>query len=395
MKALDPFRFLFFGSDAIRRIAGDPWAFMVAAVFVASAGVARNYDHLDLARDWEWVVAPFIVSIVSSVWIFRWNVRVLGLPARALGRQYLAFLALFWMTAPCAWLYAIPVELWSSMVDAAKWNVAFMVVVSLWRVALITFVVRVLTGNHLWRCVVAVVTPAAIELAVFAMLAPIGGIMGGVRLSPDAPVIAVTGTIAFNVAAFGSIALVLIHCRKREHIEKANAPMLSLVAANTFPLAAMFLAAGLLLSTLVAALATVQPAVRLTREIGRLGATENWPAVVELPSRTQRSDYSPWHFFPPRPYARAQGIDEIVEVAAGFGDDAPPWLVDEWHENARLDLEIIPWDWVYFDLPLLERWSETENGREFLATNRDRILELTSDDQREAIGEIVDGLETR
>jgi hypothetical protein len=57
-------------------------------------------------------------------------------------------MGLFWMTAPCAWLYALPVErLCPDSLTAIKVNFALLGIVATWRVLLMGRVISVLTGN--------------------------------------------------------------------------------------------------------------------------------------------------------------------------------------------------------------------------------------------------------
>jgi hypothetical protein len=93
---------------AILEVASDRTALVAAALLVLSAGLARNYDQASL-RDEPWrLLGPFIASLAINGPLFltiygiaRWK----GIHGPGIGRAYLSFLTLYWMTAPLAWLY--------------------------------------------------------------------------------------------------------------------------------------------------------------------------------------------------------------------------------------------------------------------------------------------------
>src|SRR5206468_2426101 len=93
--------------------------------FVLSAGLAREYDGEDLlAEPWHLAI-PLGASLASSFLLFAvaYVVAVFrGAPCEPFYGRYLYFLGLFWMTAPLAWLYAIPYERFLSPVGAVQAN---------------------------------------------------------------------------------------------------------------------------------------------------------------------------------------------------------------------------------------------------------------------------------
>src|SRR5262245_61059042 len=102
------------GNDkAIVRLASDRRALWVGLLFVLSAGFAREYDGQDLLRQPWHLLLPLGASLVSSFLLFcLLYCRLIWTdPARPpFFSAYLSFLGLFWLTAPLAWLYAIPYE---------------------------------------------------------------------------------------------------------------------------------------------------------------------------------------------------------------------------------------------------------------------------------------------
>ena len=132
------FAYLVGRRQAILEIASDRRSLYVAGPLVLSAGLARNYDQASL-RDEPWrLLGPFAASLVISgllfVAVFAFARRK-GMPDPGIGGAYLSFLALYWMTAPMAWLYGIPYEAFLSPAHAIRANLWTLAVVSLcaWR----------------------------------------------------------------------------------------------------------------------------------------------------------------------------------------------------------------------------------------------------------------------
>jgi hypothetical protein len=181
MNLLDPFLFLLGNRGAIERIAACRWALPAGFLFVLSAGLARNYDHLWLLGQPEWFLGPLAMSLFSAGFIFAILGAVVGF-----GGGFLSWLALFWLTAPCAWIYGIPVESHTDLLTATKWNLGFLGIVSVWRVVLMTRATVVLTGEPTWAIFCAILAPCCWEMFFGSINQSFSlvGIMGGVRLPP-------------------------------------------------------------------------------------------------------------------------------------------------------------------------------------------------------------------
>lgn len=179
-------KFLTGDREAILRIARDRGAIWIGLLFVLSAGFAREYDGEDLLREPWHVLIPIAASIVISLMIFvPFWFRIEAPQRPPLAAAYRAFLTLFWMTAPMAWLYAIPYERLLSApgsVRANMWTLAF---VAVWRVVLISRVMSVLTGRSLHAAlfVVLMISDIAVQVAISFVPVPIMQFMGGVRLT--------------------------------------------------------------------------------------------------------------------------------------------------------------------------------------------------------------------
>ena len=137
---------------AILRVAETRYAVWVGLLLVISAGLARDYDREDLWHEPWNLLPPIGASLVSSFLLFsmlwRSTVRAERLQeGSSFLRAYRVFLGLFWMTAPMAWLYALPVERFLSEVDATRVNLLLLGIVATWRVILMNRMASILFGG--------------------------------------------------------------------------------------------------------------------------------------------------------------------------------------------------------------------------------------------------------
>ena len=174
--------------DSILKIAGCRHAVWLGLLFVLSAGFAREYDGEDLLHEPWHLLIPLVASLVTSFLLFAhvWSWSG-SRSSRELGflRGYRSFLGLYWMTAPLAWLYAIPVERFHSAADATRLNLALLGLVSVWRVILMMRIVSVLFERRFRHAIFPVILFAdtvAIVLLFFTPL-PVISLMGGIRLT--------------------------------------------------------------------------------------------------------------------------------------------------------------------------------------------------------------------
>jgi hypothetical protein len=182
-------RYLLGNREAILTIAGNRQALWIGFLFVLSAGFAREYDGEDLLHEPWRVVIPVGASLLSSFVLFSLAYGVAA-AKKAPGRtgfftNYASFLALFWMTAPLAWLYAIPYERFLSPPDAMRMNLLSLGIVSVWRVALMVRVMMVILDYSLLAALSLVLLFAdGVALILLQFLPfPLIIVIGGVRLT--------------------------------------------------------------------------------------------------------------------------------------------------------------------------------------------------------------------
>src|SRR5712691_7085964 len=173
MRVRSLFLYLIGRRDAIREIGTSRQAICIGLVFVLSAGLAREYDGEDLFHEPWHLLVPVGASLLTSFILFAMAYGGSKAKGPRFLAAYRAFLGLFWMTAPLAWLYAIPYERFLSPVGATSANLWTLGLVAFWRVALMIRAISVLMGYRLFAALFFVMALADVE-ALFALwLSPI------------------------------------------------------------------------------------------------------------------------------------------------------------------------------------------------------------------------------
>lgn len=202
-------RFLLGASDAIAAVANNRSMLWLGGLFCLSAGFAREYDGDDLLHEPWHLVIPLGASLSTSLLLYALlHLAILRRtdPPPSFGANYVRFLSVYWMTAPLAWLYAIPVEQFLSQADAMRANLWLLAVVAAWRVALITRCASVLLGARAVAVTPLVMLFADTLVQVILMFTPLPlfNIMGGIRLTEAESLILNT---AFLVRFVGMLTL--------------------------------------------------------------------------------------------------------------------------------------------------------------------------------------------
>lgn len=187
-------KFLIGDREAIKDIAKSQDGLAVGLLLVLAAGFAREYDAEYLIKEPWHVLIPLGASLVASFLFFAMAYGIglrRGIGPVRFGSAYRSFLALFWMTAPLALLYAIPFQRFCHSYGATVANLWMLRIVSVWRVALMTRVVSVFFGCSiaaaLW-CVM-LVADIAMLIALKVVGLPVISFMGGIHLSDTADLI--------------------------------------------------------------------------------------------------------------------------------------------------------------------------------------------------------------
>lgn len=324
-------RYLVGSRWAILRIAVDRQALPLGALFVLSAAFARDYDGEDLVHEPWRLLLPFAASLGTSFLLFcitypEAYYKNTARPTFLTG--YRMFLGLFWMTAPLAWLYAIPYERFMSATDAVRANLWTLAVVSVWRVLLITRAVNVLMGYRWWQalCLVMALADTEALLALYFLPLPIMNIMGGIR-SPEREQILISA--AFGLLQGTCCTLLVWYIGASAAIERCKPDWVFTQQAEAQPRAKARWLWGLALCAIVIwifILPFTQPEQMLRREVesylrnGRIAE-----ALAELLGHRQ-SDFPP-HWDPPPRSISGDLITLSEPVLTGLVESpTAPWF---------------------------------------------------------------------
>ena len=356
--------------SGIEEIARCPAAVWLGLAFVLLAGIARDYDGEDLVAQPYWLIVPFIASAATSFLLYGLAV-VIARPQPPLKRvSYQAILSLYWLTAPMAWIYAIPVERWLDACAAMSANLWLLKIIATWRVVLMTRVISVLFHvTHFFAAVIVLFFADSVVVVVSHLTPmPIWNVMGGVRLTESEAVLlnAVCATRVFSVLGWPILLIALIvacvNRRSRSASEAASASLtndaptggLEISSSDAGPLLILdpeiaeqeisfnsgelhrSLWLGPMMLGLLGAylLAVAQPEQRLRSQTEQLLLSGRLTEAIRLMSEHKRSDYPPHWIPPPRPAFEESGpsAPRMAELVLTEKEVAP-WVVEEMVEK--------------------------------------------------------------
>lgn len=350
--------YLFGSREAILALATNRNTIWLGLIFVISAGFAREYDGEDLRHEPWHLLLPLVASLGTSFILF-WLVALVGwgrgAGLDAFGSRYPAFLGLYWMTAPLAWLYAIPVEQFFSAGAATAANLWFLKIVSIWRVALITRVFSILYSAAPGAVIFPVMLFAdtlALTLVSYVDVQLLA-VMGGVRLSESEAALAETklgvlflGVLSWPIWFFGTWTVSSSRWSKWSWAitERSSKP----IAASVWAVAAV--------AVLVwwPILPWTQPAQALRGLVERdLRAGKYAEALATMSAHSPRQ--FPPHWDPP-PRIGARGERKLIlKIVPALQADTAPWVRQVFLD--KLDAAL-----GRNDFPMETLWLETDVG---------------------------------
>ena len=328
-------RFQFGEAKAIREVAESRSAAGVGVVLVFTAAIARNYDQKFVLES-PWIIGPLVVSLISALFIYGFIrgccLWVIYPKAEPVGfwSQFRRFLPLFWMTAPLAWLYAIPVERFLDPLASAKANLALLAVVALWRVVLLARVLSVLHGVAWPLLLLWVIAPACVEVVAISVLGGpmverrIMAGMAGIQLPDEeqfmmhAASVAANGAFIVGAMAFLS-ALGLQRWMRLKHGLEAR--LLPAPALGGAPWKAL----GVVVVVWIAVAIYPQVEVRRHFQLERLMKAKDYRGALACLSRHERGNFAPSRLLAPDPYS-FRGMMSLENLAGAADGSEAEWV---------------------------------------------------------------------
>jgi hypothetical protein len=316
-------RFLLGMRSAILDVAASPQALVLSGVLVLSAGFAREYDGEDLWHEPWHLLIPHGASLLTAFLLYL-LVRLTGIgKAQQLPtffRGFPMFLRLYWMTAPLAWLYAIPFERWMSPGEATLWNLRLLGIVSVWRVALMIRVISVVYGaTPLWRVISTVLLfgDAVMLIAIRFVPVPVLHLMGGVRMT-DSERILQGATLTLQIVGFPALFILLIMTLAPS--AKLWTPITFSQPGRVHGTAWLLAAMSILIWPFI--LPVTQPEQQRRRIAEQLIMARDFPAAFTFMSQHDRTDFPP-HWSPPPYVAQANPVPPINDLIEVLLDESP------------------------------------------------------------------------
>jgi hypothetical protein len=324
--------------QAILDIAADPSAAPIGFLFVLSAGLAREYDGADLVHEPWQALLPIPASVATSFLLFcltyglpalRSNLNKTEFPRPSFWTAYRMFVGLFWLTAPLAWLYAVPYERFLDPADATRANLYTLGLVAVWRVLLMCRVVIVLMGYAAWEAVAIVFLLGDIEalLAVLLSPVPIIELMGGIRYTESERLLKTT---AGNLFFLGGCSLPLWFVLGLLAVRKVR-PCWRVIHLVKPALKRPGVVGKIAIFSVLAwlfVLPFTQPEQVLRRKVERLMAAGQNEAALDEMSAHEANAFPPHWEPPPRLiWAGEQGPVKLLEVIEIIAEQPPaPWV---------------------------------------------------------------------
>jgi hypothetical protein len=348
--------FLLGNRNAILSLAACRETLWLGMILVFSAAFAREYDGEDLLHEPWHLLLPLVASLATSFILFglisliAWC-RHAGL--RGFWSRYRAFLGLYWMTAPLAWLYAIPVERFLSAGDATTANLNFLGCVSLWRVILITHILSVLLSARFWQVFFIVMWFAdSVALALVSQIdVQILAVMGGVRLTEAERALAGAklfvmffGTLSWPIWCLVSLSL----ASNLWSPWKWGIPPVT--DSRAIPRSVWSFAAASVVVWLVL-LPWTQAEQQLRGTAERAFRAGRFSEMLAVMSAHGRDEFPP-HWDPPPRIGASRERLRIMKVVSAFTPDTAPWVRALFCEKLSAALG-------RNDFPMETLWTET------------------------------------
>lgn len=355
---------------AVEQVAANPWAFWVGLALTVSAGLARSYASRDLARQPWHLVLPAVAALGVSFALACLLAPTPPVPAGKI--RSIASLEL--LTAPLAWLYAIPFERFLSPLATVRARLSTLAVVATWRVGLLVRAVSILLDDQLGTafCLVLWLADAimlgALLFNAMASSQPTGKatpqlMMVMSAIEPVAPTTTESTLVSratICVAIIGVLTFPLWYwCANGFDASALTWHRLLAAPVREQPRLGAWVLAAAPLVGFAALLPWTQRAPRLRSRVEDLWREGEWQEAVAVMTAHRREEFPPgWSPPPTWGFRDPPALLDVLELA--LGPSQPAWLREAYLEKLRVFLSDPLWYFYYDeDLEKLARILQT------------------------------------
>lgn len=372
--------FLFGHRQAIQDVAANRSALWTSLVLVLLTGIARNYDQNYLLETPFWLIGPLLFSLISGSFLY--GVLIRGFARRHFPegverrKEWLTFMALFWMTAPTAWLYAIPVERFLDSYHAAESNIVLLALVSAWRVALMSRILVVLLEIPFWRALGWVLVAASLEIIVVVALGVLFGGAGGRHILAsmagmrNAPEETLLMSVLGNVWAWSWAVLILSAVLLASRPFRGEARPLPIPSPGRIP----WLPLTIVVITWIAVAIPAQNEQRRFFHHARLIEKGDYSRALAFLTQHQPADFPPSRRLEPDPYELTVW-ERLPGTVALLSSNTPTWIRRLYLSHLKVTLSHYYSRYPSYTnvAPMISTLAQLPEGPEWLLANQDRI----------------------
>lgn len=375
MRALTLPRYLLGSRDAILEVASSRWSILIGILFVISAGLAREYDGENLLHEPWHALRPLGASLVSGTTLFLLVHLVAWMKSGKSESNppgffvsWMRFMGVFWMTAPMAWLYAIPYERWTSPVDAIKLNLWTLAIVALWRVVLMVRVIQVIYGikGIFAFFLVMIFSDAVVFTVITTVPTPVIDVMGGIRQSERDALLA-SVTFSVTILSILTAPVWIIGALVSIGMLRPNWPSLPNTSIQAKPIGLLAIAVVSILA-FIPLLVIAQPEQLKKHKTEQLFMKGDIDDALALMSQYEPSDYPP-HWNPPPRIGYRESVPSLDHVRDAMTKNWPAdWV-------AKVYLEKIDRELRYQLMPYWTNASWTDIAEQLLNPETNQTIE--------------------
>jgi len=309
--------------EAIRELAAQRGSLIVGLVLVLCAGIAREYDHEYIGDAPVFFLLPLFASLVIALLLYgSLRLFVLRNEIDPVAGRLVSFLSLFWLTAPLAWIYALPAERLLPPVAAAVVNLGLLAIVASWRVWLLGRACALLFDASLPRVLAAILLPGSILVWVGSIASTLSlvSIMGGISLAPETRLLVDVNWFVFYTAPVFCVASLVALLRTTTR----PTPRLSLAEVQR-PLPVSGLLATLVLACVLAVPGQIE--MRRYVAVDDLIDSKDYQVAIRFLSTHNAEQFPPTHAIPPDPQRVGTGArGHMPEIIAALEKDDREWV---------------------------------------------------------------------